>query len=83
MTAYESRTQGYGSGGGNVFSDRLFGEYPYLKGFEISEDEARQFERQVAAERGEDYVVGASADFRFDRPFVAGRALRGEEVIGG
>ncbi len=80
MTATETRSQGYAIGGGNVFSDRLFSEFPFLKGEEISEEEAREFERRVAAERGDEYVVGAAGDVRFDRLYPEHGALIGEEV---
>ncbi len=63
--------------GGNVFSDRLPGEYPSLKGEEISEEEARRFEAEVL---GGQYSVGVSGDVERDRLFSEWGALRGHEV---
>lgn len=64
-------------GGGNVFTDRLFSEYPYLKGEEISEEEARRFEDEVL---GGEYSIGVSGDVERDRLFNEWGALSGYEI---
>lgn len=52
MTSKERKTQGYSiGGGGSVFTDRLYCELPNLKGYEISEEEALEFEAQVASQK--------------------------------
>jgi len=70
------RTTGYGvGGGGNVFSDRLFSEFPYLWGYEVSEEEAREI-----VEASPEYSIGAASDGERDRLFGEGSVLWGYEV---
>jgi hypothetical protein len=71
-------TNEYSIGGsGNVFSDRLYSEFPYLKGEEISEEEAHRFEAEVL---GGGYSVGVAGDVETDRLYNEWGALRGYEV---
>ncbi|KMY68487.1 hypothetical protein AAU61_02125 [Desulfocarbo indianensis] len=74
----EARTSGYGaSGGGSVFSDRLFSEFPYLWGYEASEDEAREIVEASPA-----YSIGLAGDGETDRQFGQRGVLPGYELAG-
>ena len=54
MAERTERAQRYSvGGGGNVFTDRLYGEHPVLKGEEISQEEYRRLVEEARARAAE------------------------------
>jgi hypothetical protein len=75
MNTSKSKSEYSVGGGGNIYSDHLFNEQPLMKGYEISEEEAAAFEKEV-----KEYSVGAASNSETDRLFSERGVLWGVEV---